>query len=358
MDQSAQPEAGIIDHFVAVVIVNYRTPSLTEACLRSLAGERSSFRRFQVVIVDGGSGDDSVEQLGTSIGHPEYRDWVELLPMKLNGGFGWANNQGIRCLMQRSDKPDFIHVLNPDAEVEPGAVRALAEYLSRHTAVGAVGSQLVEPDGSLTGSAFSFPTIRGEFARGVRTELFDRLLRAPPIELRRAHAAEVDWVTGASVMFRSEALRQAGLFDEGFFLYHEEIELMWRLHRAGWSVATEPLSRVRHVGGAATGVRSSARPAKLVRRTPAYWYRSRARMHALMGGRSRAALAFASWLGGHLAWRLRRGFGLAAGTKRTDHELRDQLRLGWPRAADASPAVGRIDSEVGEPPAWITRGGF
>ena len=356
--ERTHPGPEVRDRFVAVVIVNYRTAGLTKTCLASLATERCSFGHFQVLVVDGGSGDGSAEELEFFIGQPEYRDWVELLPMKLNGGFGWANNQAIRCLMQRREQPNFILILNPDAEAEPGAVRALAEYLEQHPSAAAVGSQLVEPDGSLSGSAFSFPTIRGEFARGVRTRLFDRLLKVPPLELRTMRAAEVDWVTGASVMFRSDALRQVGLFDEGFFLYHEEIELMWRLRQAGWTIATEPLSRVRHVGGAATGVRSAAKPTQLVRRTPVYWYRSRARMFSQMHGRLFAALAYASWLSGHLTWRLRRGLGLAPGTKRTDHELRDQLTLAWPRSADAEAAPGRIDAVVGSPPTWMTREGF
>jgi hypothetical protein len=359
--RSSQPDTAagrstVADDFVAVIIVNYRTPKLTMKCLQSLEQEQSSFRKLEAMVVDGGSGDGSAEELAAWIGRPEYRDWVDLLALDLNGGYGWANNEAMRALGKKAEQPDYIQVLNPDTEVESGAVKVLAEYLDNNPRVAAVGSQLFEPDGSKAGSAFNFPTLRGELARGARTGLFDRLLNVPPIAVTPRAATAVDWVTGASVMFRTEALRQVGLFDEGFFLYHEEIELMWRLRRARWAIAFEPRSRVRHVGGAATGVRSIAAPTQLGPRKPAYWYRSRTRMFALIGGRSLAAGAFMTWLIGHLIWRTRRALGFAPGTQRIDHELRDHLRLAFPRAADAQNAVGSWDAEPGARPAWMLRG--
>src|SRR5207302_4605393 len=124
---------------------------------------------------------------------------------------------------------------------------------------------------------FSFPTLRGEFCRGARTGAVMRVLRVPPVAIESATPIEVDWATGASVMLRVDALRQVGLFDEGFFLYHEEIELMWRLRKAGWSIATEPASRVFHIGGSATGVHSRDNDNRVKARNPAYLYRSRTR---------------------------------------------------------------------------------
>ena len=99
---------------------------------------------------------------------------------------------------------------------------------------------------------------------------------------------EVDWTTGASVMFRSEALGQTGLFDEGFFLYHEELELMWRLRRAGWTIAFEPRSRVRHVGGVTTGMGSQHSAAPVEPPAPPIGtVHGRDTLHSLAAGRSR-----------------------------------------------------------------------
>jgi GT2 family glycosyltransferase len=251
-----------------------------------------------------------------------------------------------------------VHLLNPDSEVEPGAVRYLVEYLLEHPRTAAVGSQLLEPDGSMTGSAFSFPSLSGEFARGARTGAIEKMLKVPPISIESHTATEVDWATGASVMFRIDALREVGLFDEGFFLYHEEIELMWRLRRAGWAIAFEPRSRVRHVGGASTGVHSRNTPERLLPRKPPYWYRSRSRFFALTGGQLASGGAYLAWLAGYAFWRIRRFLGMAPNSKPIDHQLRDHFRHGRPRLRDSRAAPVPFDGRPTIRPKWMERGCF
>jgi hypothetical protein len=337
---------------VAVVIVNYRTPELAKACITPLEKERASFRSLKVVLVDGGSGDGSAETLSRWVAELGFAAWVEVLALPVNGGFGWANNQAIQRLMRGGHPPDYVHLLNPDAEIEPGAVERLAEYLAGHPRVAAVGSQLLDTDGRPAGSAFRFPSVQSEFARGARTALLERVLRVKATRIDASEATEVDWVTGASVMFRLEALRQVGLFDEGFFLYHEEVELMWRLRRAGWSIATEPRSRVRHHAGAATGVRDD----RIAQRNPAYLYRSRTRFFGLTGGRMAAAGAFAAWLAGYTVWKLRRLLHLAGAQTQTEHEFGDHLRYAFPRKHDFEPAIATPDAEPSDVPAWKQNG--
>jgi GT2 family glycosyltransferase len=197
--------------------------------------------------------------------------------------------------------------------------------------------------------------VRGEFARGARTAIIERILKVPAISIQSSRATEVDWVTGASVMFRSEALREVGLFDEGFFLYHEEVELMWRLRRAGWEIATEPRSRVRHIGGAATRVRWSDASEMKQPRWPAYMYRSRTRFFALTRGRLRAALSYLAWLAGHAIFRARVALGLGRGAKMVDHELLDHLSKAFPRKHDSIRAVQSLDGSPTKLPAWMER---
>jgi N-acetylglucosaminyl-diphospho-decaprenol L-rhamnosyltransferase len=354
-ESSEQPAHGV-DEPVAVVIVNYRTPELTVNCLAGLQKERSAFRDLRVLLVDGGSGDGSVDQLAAFIERGEFRDWVDLLALPINGGFGWANNQAIqRLLAKTGETPRYIHLLNPDAEPEPGAVHFLARYLNGHPSAGAVGSQLLELDESSSGSAFTFPSIRGEFCRGARTGLLDRLLRVPPISINASEATEVDWVTGASVMLRVEALRDVGLFDEGIFLYHEEVELMWRMRKAGWTIAIEPRSRVRHIGGAATGMHGRVSSKSAQPRVPVYFYRSRTRFFGLTRGRSVAALAFLAWLGGHAMWTTRRLFGLARGSNGIEHQLRDHVVNAFPRKHDFARAAPTPDTPPTEAPAWMAK---
>lgn len=168
-------------------------------------------------------------------------------------------------------------------------------------------------------------------------------------------AEEVDWATGASVMFRADALRDSGLFDTGFFLYFEEVELMWRMRRAGWSIRHEPASRIGHVGGAATGVNGS-RPADTRPKLPPYWYRSRRRFLALSGSPTRAVAASVAWLAGHALLLGRRAIGGARQHPIVEHDARNMLATGLvPNVRDRTPAVARWDDPVDRPPAWMAK---
>lgn len=341
---------------VAVVIVNYRTPDLALAAVRSLAAERERVPGLRVVLVDGGSGDGSADRIAAGLADPALSGWAEPMPLPINGGFGWANNQAIQRLMQGDGPPDYIHLLNPDAEIEPGAVAALVAVLEREPRCAAVGSLLLDPDGSPSGSAFRFQGPVGELVRGARIDGLRGLLRVPSGLVANAPAGVVEWATGASLMLRTAALREVGLFDTGFFLYFEEVELMWRLNAAGWHVRHEPASRIRHVGGAATGVRDGETRSRLAAPRPAYWYASRRRYYALARGRGVAAAANLAWLAGSALFGLRRALGMGRQHLVTRNEARDLIRHGiLADKADATPHIARWDDPVGREPAWMAR---
>lgn len=337
---------------ILVVIVNYRTASLAEKCLEAVARERAEGAALSAILVDGCSGDGSVAQLQSFLAASDIADWTELLPLDFNGGFGWANNQ---AMLHRGDQlPPYIYLLNPDAEIEPGAISALAQILDDHSEVAAVGSQLLEVDGTKSASAFRFPSLRNEFVRGAQTSALRRLLGLQPTTIDIAQAGPVDWVTGASVMLRRDALQQTGLFDDGFFLYFEEVELMQRLRQAGWRIWSQPTSRVKHIGGASTGVEESLRP----RARPAYWYRSRKRYFALAGGRAYALRANLAWLVGFALIGLPRL--LLSSTSRlraVPKELEGITEAGFWISKDevdrSSPAVG---GALGKLPRWSRDG--
>jgi GT2 family glycosyltransferase len=342
---------GISD--VAVVIVNYRTPELALRCVEALADECRYIPGLRVVVVDGGSGDESAAMLHAGLGSAKLPCRTELLALTFNGGFGWANNQAILRLLQDQSPPDFIYLLNPDAKIEPGAIAPLLTELQKFPDAAACGSRLLDNDGRILGAAFHFPTPLGEFTRGLRTPKVARLLGLKEITVDSDVPIAVDWVTGASVMLRSEALRQTGLFDDGFFLYFEEVELMWRMRRAGWSVRHVPVSRVLHSGGAATGVGTIAEQSQ--RRVPDYWYQSRRRFFVLCYGPLRSIWAGVMWLLGHILWLLR-----AKLQRRDDAVLNegcDHLRFSFiPRSRDLRRSVPAWNTPPGALPAW-QRGG-
>src|SRR5438552_4190047 len=98
-----------IDRNVSVIIVNYRTPELTERCLASVRSERRQLPNLRAVVVDGGSADSSAERLATVVAGTDYADWVTFLPLLVNGGYGWANNQAILRLAGEDYPPEFIY---------------------------------------------------------------------------------------------------------------------------------------------------------------------------------------------------------------------------------------------------------
>jgi N-acetylglucosaminyl-diphospho-decaprenol L-rhamnosyltransferase len=331
---------------VAVVIVNYRTPDMTLACVAALAKERTALPYLRAVVVDGGSGDGSAETLRAGLAG---QNWVDLLPMAINGGFGWANNQGMLHLLQGPNPPGFIHLLNPDTLVEHGAVATLFKAMADHPKCAAAGSQLINPGGSLAGSAFRFPSVLREFFRGGQMNRIGQMLGLPEGIIRPTETTKVDWVTGASVMLRTEALRQTGLFDTGFFLYFEEVELMHRLSHAGWDVLTVPASRVMHVGGVATGMAD----AELHERDhiPDYMFASRRRFFALTQDAGNATRA---WLAGNRLLRIIKALGINRDRPSADAERAGMLKHGIAATpVDRTPAITQVTDKPGEPPAWM-----
>ena len=339
---------------LAVVVVNYRTPDLALACIDALAEQRGTLPGLTVILVDGGSADGSAERLAEGVAARGIGGWVELMPLPINGGFGYANNQALLRLAERPDAPEFVCLINPDARPMHGALARMAATLAAHPSAGAVGGRLQGPDGTAQGSAFTFPTVLGELSRGSNTDVVRRLSGTPPIALAPNEAQRVPWVTGAAVTFRLEALRQVGLFDDGFFLYFEEVELMQRLTRAGWEIWHEPSARVEHIGGTATDIRWDEDGFHKPMPLPAYWYRSRRRYLVRTGGAAFALLATAFFVLGRLLWLAR--CRVQRRPDRFPHRAsRDMIRHSfWPSRADrAVVRLPRLGDQRGAPPRWL-----
>jgi N-acetylglucosaminyl-diphospho-decaprenol L-rhamnosyltransferase len=342
------------DNMLGVIVVNYRTPDLALACIGALEVVRQSVPNLRCILVDGGSGDGSSDTIARGLEASESKTWVQLLSLEFNGGFGWANNQAIRHFVQSISLPKYIYLVNPDATVERNAVQTLVEAMEANPHAAAAGSALVDMCGRQLGSAFRFPTIASEFFRAAGTPALERLFGQPPFMINSSETRSVDWVSGASVIFRTNALCECGLFDEGFFLYFEEVELMNRLNRAGWQTLYVPSSIVRHIGGAATGVADGASPA---RRLPAYWFASRRRFFTLLYGRRVAFTASLAWIAGLVFWRLRQAIGLGRASAHAPGELGDLIRTGLlSNRSDQHEAIGLWSDPPDQYPAWALRG--
>jgi GT2 family glycosyltransferase len=209
---------------LSVSIVNTNSRELLLACLASLAGMDA-----EIVVLDNASEDDSAAAV-----RERFPD-VRVIAQAERAGFGANHNTVIRATTGR-----YVYVLNEDTTAGDWGFETLTSYLDAHARVAALGPRLVYPDGRLQDSAWRFPTPL------VSTLSLPTLGRLGVTQSRGDAPRPVDWVMGAAVLLRREALEEVGLFDEDFFLYSEEVDLQARLHRAGWEVHYFPAVTVVH----------------------------------------------------------------------------------------------------------------
>jgi N-acetylglucosaminyl-diphospho-decaprenol L-rhamnosyltransferase len=230
----------------AAIVVNYEAGDRLAGCVRSVLADASA-GPVEVVVVDNGSSDGSVDTLRAAV--PEAR------VVRAPGNVGYARAANLGAAACRAP---VVAVLNPDTVVEAGAAKALLDRLDREARLGAVGPRLRNPDGTDYPSARAMPTIPVAIGHALvglwkpdnRYTARYRQLDADPSVPRL-----VDWLSGAAIWLRRTALDDVGGWDERYFMYLEDTDLCWRLRRAGWDVAYEPAAVVDHEQGVITARR-------------------------------------------------------------------------------------------------------
>jgi len=322
---------------VTVVIVSYESAELAIESLRSVAAERSAAGLdLRAVVVDNASGD--YPAISRALAGNGWDSWVTAVLAPRNGGFAYGNNLGIRHAL-RNGPVDYIHLLNPDTQVRPGAIGALVRFLESHPGTGIAGGSFENEDGSEWPIAFRFPSRVSEFSQAVAFGPLLRLLDRWAVARQMSQAAQqqVDWICGASMMIRAAVLESIGGFDEGYFLYFEETDFCLRARRAGFTTWYVPESRVMHVGGQSTGVTERNTAPK---RLPVYWFDSRRRYFAKAFGIGHAmAIDLIVLLSYPLGWLKR--FVLRQRAQSVPHYYRDFIRASVLRARNRSCA--RLD---------------
>ncbi len=227
------------------MVVDYESGPLLAACVDSLLADGVT----RVVVVDNGSAD------GPPGGLDRADPRVEVVRPGRNVGYGSAANRGAAVV-----GGELFLVCNPDLRVVPGTVRALEDAALADPSVAVVGPVVRNPDGTRYPSARRFPSLVDAAGHAV----LGRLRPGNPFT-RRYHGASAagsdhppgavvpsDWVSGAFMAVRRQAFEQVGGFDEGYFMYAEDMDLCWRLRQAGWSVVWTGAGEVVHVQGAST----------------------------------------------------------------------------------------------------------
>jgi N-acetylglucosaminyl-diphospho-decaprenol L-rhamnosyltransferase len=222
---------------VDAVVVAYNSGGTLRECVEPLA----SMPDVAVTVVDNRSPDDTAAAIAGLD--------VHLIRAERNGGFAYGCNLGTAA-----GAAEYVLFLNPDARVRPGALERLVAVLDRFPRAALAAPRILEDDGSLAPSLRRFPRLRSTFAQALflhrawpRASWTDECIRNPEVYER---PGSPDWVSGACMLVRREALAEVGGLDESFFLYCEDTDLCARLRAADWDIRYEPDATVHHAGGA------------------------------------------------------------------------------------------------------------
>ncbi len=231
---------------LSVVVVTYHSRDHILDCVRSLDAARGS-RVMECLVVDNDSRDGIAELLAERAPH------VRVLHSGENAGYARAVNRGLRESSGR-----FAFVLNPDCVVHPGAFDALDAWMSEHPRCAIAAPQLLNSDGSIEWSARSFPTHLTFLFN--RYSLLTRLFPGNPWSRKyllsdwdHTSSRSVDWVSGAAMYVRREAIARVGGMDEAYFMFNEDVDWCRQMKAAGWSVDYVPAAQVTHHIGASKG---------------------------------------------------------------------------------------------------------
>jgi N-acetylglucosaminyl-diphospho-decaprenol L-rhamnosyltransferase len=285
---------------LSVILVSRNTRALTLRCLASveasLAGVGIS---WEAIVVDNASADGTVAAVQQAF--PDAR----VIESGGNRGFAAGNNLGLS-----EARGEALLLLNPDTEVVGDAIPRLLAELDADPALGIIGPALRYPDGTAQESRRRFPTRLTPFLESTlvqhywgRNRVLDHYYMADqPNDIRQ----DVDWLSGACLLARRAAVEQAGGFDEGFFMYSEELEWCARLRAHGWRVAYEPAALVVHHEGASSAQAVSARhinfntsKLRFYRRRYGWLYAAILRRFLLLTYVIQLAQEGAKWLLGH-----------------------------------------------------------
>ena len=233
---------------LTVVFINYNSTGLLDRALSSLRACEPQLQ-YEALVVDNGSRDR--DQLAAAC----RRHAARLVLLNRNSGYGAAFNRGYRYATGR-----YVAVANPDIVFSTPAATSLVRFLDDNPSAGAVSPQLRYPDGTPQPSARRLPRLRYIFAgrRSPLARVFPAHSLARDFLYADAHRSgvpvSVEAVIGTLVLFRRSALDQIAGFDEGFFMYAEDMDICRRLGNAGWGVYLDPRVVVEHFYG---GVRRS-----------------------------------------------------------------------------------------------------
>ncbi|HET9234666.1 MAG TPA: glycosyltransferase family 2 protein, partial [Candidatus Eisenbacteria bacterium] len=222
---------------ISVVIVSFRTPDLLRSCLERLSADAGRHPR-EILVVDNASGDASPQVAASFPG-------VRVIALDRNLGFAGGVNRGILAA-----EGNYLFIMNPDVETHPGALDLLADFMDQNPETGIAAPKLLNSDGTLQYSCRRYYTLQTILLRRtILGRMFPRaasLRRHLMVDYDHAEPRTVDWVAGAAMLVRREAVEDVGPMEERYFLYFEDVDWCTRMQARGWQVNYVPDSVMMH----------------------------------------------------------------------------------------------------------------
>lgn len=226
---------------LSICIVSWNVSKLLEECLFSIY-KYPPKSDFEIIVVDNDSKDDSVKMVQNKFPR------VKIIKNTANLGFSIANNQAIKNACG-----SYILILNPDTEILGNSLAIMTDFLNKNTSAGAVAPKILNPDQTLQKSCLGFPTLG---AMAARQSFIEFLLpwnyyskKYLMLDFDYDRISEVDQPMGACILLRKKTLDEIGLFDEKSFMFFDEVDLCFRIKKAGWKIFFTPDAKIIHHGG-------------------------------------------------------------------------------------------------------------
>lgn len=263
---------------LSFIIINWNTRQMLLECIDSVERHAENLH-YEIIVVDNASADGSVEAVRARF--PQ----VQVMQNESNLGFAKANNRALKIMRGK-----YAVLLNSDTLIMPGSIQILHGFMEKTPGSGMCGPQLLNSDGSFQKSFDRFPTLPGEFTsrtliRLLAPEYYRRQFLDK--DAKAVGPAKVDFIIGACMFVRKEAIAKTGMLDEEYFFFYEEIDWCFRMRRAGWTVHHVPAARIVHFGGGST------RGLNLKARTESWRSRYLFFRKNLVSGRSGSLLLYA-----------------------------------------------------------------
>ncbi|WP_026884420.1 glycosyltransferase family 2 protein [Clostridium akagii] len=241
---------------ISIIIVNYNTKDLIKACIESIYDNTKGIS-FEIIVVDNASSDDSIEMLEN-----DFKD-VKLILSKVNGGFAYANNLGIKKSVGR-----YVFLLNSDTIILKDAMEKMIGYMDEKENIGMLGPKLLNKDLTHQTSISGFPTFKREVYHMYKLKnvlkiplvksffvKFGGIFGSKDVEQYMKNyqsieePEEVQVLVGAALLLRRQTIEDIGMLDERYFMYYEEIDYCLKASIAGWSRVYYPHAQIIHLIG-------------------------------------------------------------------------------------------------------------